>query len=260
MLWLSAQTASGEGVWSNLKIEGKLPRDLNGNLFRTAPGLSENFGTKFNHLFDGDAYLSAWNFENGKASLRTQFLKTPQRLEEQTAKQMLYGEFGTDSPKTDVKRKYGGKNHPSVNVIEWRGKLLGLSEGGLPSVINPENFDFEGETNFDGVIPSYLTFTAHPRIDAKTGDMFAYGFEKRPPGILHIYQIERESGKANELYKMPMDGFYMVHDSLLTENYFILVVPSVAYDLNALQVGQKLGRSNDLSRIKTDTPARISAK
>lgn len=256
MLWLAAQTASGEGAWTNLKIEGKLPKNLNGTLFRTAPGMAENFGTTLNHLFDGDAYLSAWKFENGKISLRTRFLPTPQRIEEQSAKQMLYGEYGTSAPKSDVKKQFGGKNQPSVNLVEWRGKLLGLSEGGLPTVINRETFDFEGETDFGGVVPKFLTFTAHPRFDAKTGDMFAYGFEKRPPGTAHIYQIERGNGAAKLLYKMPMDGFYMVHDSILTENYFILLIPPVQYDVRSMMSGKTMA---DATRFLESKPIRLVA-
>lgn len=256
MPWLAAQTASSEGLWTNLKIEGKLPKSLSGTLFRTAPGMSENFGTTFNHLFDGDAFLSAWHFEGGNASLKTRFIQTPQRLEEQSAKQMLYGEYGTSAPKSDIKRKFGGKNQPSVNVIEWRGKLLGLSEGGLPSVINPETFDYEGETDFGGVVPQFLTFTAHPRFDAKTGDMFAYGFEKRPPGNAHIYKIERASGAAKLLYKMPMDGFYMVHDSILTENYFILLIPPVQYDVRSMMSGKTMADATSFLETK---PIRLLA-
>lgn len=254
--WLAAQTASSEGNWTNLKIEGRLPKDLSGALFRIAPGLSESFGTRFNHLFDGDAFLTAWRFENGKASLRARFLQTPQRLEEQVAKQMLYGEFGTHAPPSSFEKKYGGKNHPSVNVIEWRGKLLGLSEGGLPSVINPENFDYEGETDFGGVVPKFLTFTAHPRIDPKTGDLFAFGFEKRPPGNLRIFHIERNNGKATELYKSPMDGFYMVHDSLLTENYFILLIPPMEYDVRAMMSGRNM---SEALRFMENKPTRLLA-
>lgn len=256
MLWLAARTASGEGAWTRLKIEGELPKNLNGTLFRTAPGMSDNFGTTLNHLFDGDAYLSAWKFENGKVSLRTRFLQTPQRAEEQAAKQMLYGEYGTSAPKTDVKRKFGGKNQPSVNVIEWRGKLLGLSEGGLPTVINPDNFDFEGETDFGGIVPKHLTFTAHPRFDRETGDMFAYGFEKRPPGTAHIYQIERASGAAKLLYKLPMDGFYMVHDSILTENHFILLIPPVQYDVRSIMTGKTMA---DATVFLESKPIRLVA-
>ena len=256
MLWLSAQTASGEGSWTNLKIEGKMPKNLNGTLFRTAPGMSENFGTPLNHLFDGDAYLSAWKFENGKVALKTRFLQTPQRLEEQAAKQMLYGEYGTSAPQSNVKKNFGGKNQPSVNVVEWRGKLLGLSEGGLPTVINAGTFDYEGLTDFGGVVPQFLTFTAHPRFDAKTGDMFAYGFEKRPPGSGHIYQIERATGAAKLLYKMPMDGFYMVHDSILTENYFILLIPPVRYDVRSLMSGKTMADATSFLETK---PIRLLA-
>lgn len=235
ILWLSAQTASGEGRWTNLKIEGKLPKDLNGNLFRTAPGLSENFGTPLNHLFDGDAYLSSWRFREGKVELQGRFLPTPQRLKELEAKKMLFNEFGTFAED----RNNGGKFSPNVNVIEWNGKLLGLSEGTLPTIINPSNFDFEGYEDFQKSIPGYLTFTAHPSFDPKTGDMFGYGFERRPPGNLHLYHIEQKTNKANLLYKISLNGFFMAHDSMLTENYFLLIVPPMQYDVQGLISGKK---------------------
>jgi len=53
---VAARTASGEGLWTNLRIEGKLPKGLNGTLFRTSPGKSESYGVNLRHLFDGDAY------------------------------------------------------------------------------------------------------------------------------------------------------------------------------------------------------------
>jgi all-trans-8'-apo-beta-carotenal 15,15'-oxygenase len=237
--WLSVQTASGEGRWTNLKIEGKLPRDLNGTLFRTAPGMAENFGAALNHLFDGDAYLSSWCFRDGRAELFGRFLPTPARLKEAEAKKMLFNEYGTlaENPNNP------GKNQPSVNVVEWNGKLLGLSEGGLPTVINPANFDFEGYENFQKVVPDYLTFTAHPRFDSETGDMYAWGFEKRPPGNLQIFRIRRKENRAELLYKFQPKGFFMTHDALLTKNYFMLVIPPLAYDVQAMMKGKSMGDS-----------------
>jgi carotenoid cleavage dioxygenase-like enzyme len=134
--------------------------------------------------------------------------------------------------------------------------MLGLSEGGLPSVIDPQTFDYEGQTDFGGGVPQFLTFTAHPRIDPKTGDMFAYGFEKRPPGSAHIYQIERASGTAKLLYKIPMDGFYMVHDSILTENYFILLIPPVQYDVRSMMSGKTM---SDATKFLETMPIRLLA-
>ena len=248
---LATQSASGEGVWTNLKVDGKIPKSLNGTLFRTAPGESERFGVKMRHLFDGDAYASGWKFENGKASLMAKYVPTRERLIEQKAKKAMFSEYGTRVPNSR-----GGKNQPSVNIIEWRGKLLGLSEGGLPTIINPDNFAFEGYENFNGVVPNYLTFTAHPRFDRDSGDMFAWGFEKRPPGTMHIVQVSRKTGKAETLYKVPQRGFQMVHDAMLTDNYFVVLFSPMPYDISQLQKGKPMG---DAIRFLEKTPTRLYA-
>jgi carotenoid cleavage dioxygenase-like enzyme len=99
MAWLSVQTASAEGIWNNLRVEGKLPHELTGTMFRTAPGQMENNGTRLKHLFDGDAYVSVWTFQDGHAALQGRFINTPQRIEELQAKTMLYGEYGTPAPR-----------------------------------------------------------------------------------------------------------------------------------------------------------------
>ena len=235
--YLSSLNASGEGLWTNLKVEGKVPKSLNGNLFRTAPGQSSNYGVKLKHLFDGDAYATNWHFSNGKVSLKGRYIPTPGRLKEKKAGKMLFGEYGTAAPSG----RNGGKNQPSVNIIEWRGKLLGLSEGGMPTIISPKTFDFEGYENFGGVVPNHLTFTAHPRFDPETGDMFAWGFEKRPPGTMHIIKANRKTGKAETLYKVPQRGFNMVHDAMLTENYFVILIPPTPYDMQMLMSGKTVG-------------------
>ncbi len=237
MRYLATQNASGEGVWTNLKVDGKIPKDLSGTLFRTAPGQSSNHGVKLRHLFDGDAYVSGWQFRNGKASLQGRYVPTPGRLKEKKAGKMLFNEYGTNAPGP----RQGGKNQPSVNIIEWQGKLLGLSEGSLPTIIDPKTFDFEGYENFGGVVPDYLTFTAHPRFDPVSGDMFAWGFEKRPPGTMHIIKANRKTGEAETLYKMPQRGFNMVHDAMLTENYFVVLILPTAYDLSMIMSGKPMG-------------------
>lgn len=251
MLWLSEQTASGEGKWSNLAVDGKVPKDLFGTLFRTAPSITEKYGTKLNHLFDGDAYLSSWRFREGKVELMGRFLPTPERLKEADAKKMLFNEFGTfaENPRNS------GTNQPNVNVIEWNGKLLGLSETGLPTVIDPKTFDFGGYEDFQKAIPDYLTFTAHPRIDSRSGDMYAWGVEKRPPGHLHLYHIERKTNTANLLYKLALNGVYMIHDAMLTENYFLLVVPPMQYDIQSAMAGTKT--FGDALKYKKELPTRL---
>ena len=181
--------------------------------------------------------MTDWRFEDGKVSLRGKFVAHKGRLHELKEGRMIYGEYGTTAPGPPK----GGKNQPSVNVVEWRGKLLGLSEGGQPSILDPETLAFEGYESFGGAVPGYLTFTAHPRFDPKTGDMFAWGFEKRPPGSLNVIRISHKTGKAETLYKIPQRGFQMVHDAMLTENYFVILFSPMPYDLQKLQAGKPLG-------------------
>lgn len=259
LTYLSAQTASGEGVWRNLRIEGKLPADLSGTLFRTAPGQTENHGTRLKHLFDGDAYLSAWQFENGAVELRARFLNTPQRTEEINAKTMLYSEFGTPAPPRAAnlpKPKYAGKNQPSVNVVRWQNQLLGLSEGGLPTVINERTFAFEGRHDFQKTVSGNLTFTAHPRFCPESGDGFAWGFEKGNDYALHVFRLDAQTGKAETLYRVPQTGFYMAHDAMLTENYFLIVIPPMRYDIGALLM-ERAETIGEALRYYENEPARL---
>jgi carotenoid cleavage dioxygenase-like enzyme len=258
MQWLASQNPSAEGVWQNLKVEGSLPRALNGTLFRVAPGQMDNHGTQLRHLFDGDALLSSWRFREGNAELRARFLPTPHRLEELKAGQMLYHEFGTAAPRriaanSPAPQQKEGKNQASVNVVEWQGKFLGLSEGGLPTVINPKTFDFEGYWDFNGTVPRDFTFTAHPRFDPKTGDMFAYGFEKNMKGTLHVFRIDRQTGKAADIYQAEQNGFYMVHDAMLTENYFLIPVPPMKLDFAALMTGRAEVFGDALRYVESET-------
>src|SRR5262245_15755498 len=147
LAYLANRTAGAEGAWELKKIESKVPKTLNGLSIRVAPGQKETFGVKLRHLFDGDAFISRYTFREGRVSLTARFLDTPQRLEELSVKRMLYAEAGTIAPPPPdgYKPKYNGKNQPSVNIIRWDGRLLGLSEGGHPTAIDLKTLSFQSE-------------------------------------------------------------------------------------------------------------------
>lgn len=42
----------------------------------------------------------------------------------------------------------------------------------------------------------------------------------------------------NRNYTPLLGGCYMVHDAMLTENYFVMIVPPTRYDLGALMTGK----------------------
>ncbi len=237
--YLANRTAGAEGTWDLKKIEGKIPKNLNGTLIRTAPGQKETFGVRLQHLFDGDAYLSKFSFREGKVSLQGKFLDTPQRLEEIQAKRMIYSEVGTVAPPLPegYKPKFRGKNQPSVNIVKWDERYLGLSEGGHPIAIDPTNLSFQSEWDFYGTLPADVPFTAHPKFDPATGEGYAFGIKRGMGLALTVFRMEKD-GKLKQLYSLPQPNYFMVHDMLLSKDHIIFVIPPVWVDIRKATGGK----------------------
>eukprot|EP00953_Heterococcus_sp_UTEX-ZZ885_P033520 17423-Heterococcus_DN1.PRE.1 len=59
-----------------LDVEGTIPPELHGTLFRNGPGRSRKDGGQFVHWFDGDGYICKTTFNDGKAYIQTAYVKT----------------------------------------------------------------------------------------------------------------------------------------------------------------------------------------
>ena len=249
--WRAHRTAGAEGYFELTDIDGELPADLVGTLYRTAPGESERFGVPFQHLFDGDAFVSGFSFRDGKVALRARFLDQPARVEEQEKGQMIYSEFGTRAPGDGLRRD---KNQPSVNIVPWQDQLLGLSEGGHPTAIDPKTLRYRGTHNFAKTLPGAHSFTAHPKFDPATGEGYAYGIKQGPGMALNVYRMQTD-GKLEWLHSLPQPGYFMVHDMMLTKDHIVFLIPPVTYDLMALFSGK--GSIADCLRYAEDSPLRV---
>ena len=254
--WLAQRTAGAEGFWRLTDTEGEVPKNLTGTLYRICPGQKENHGVVLRHLFDGDAFICGYSFIDGQVTLRVRFVETPQRQEELNAGRMLYPEFGTLPPPAPEgwTPMPGGKNQPSVNVIHWDGRLLGLSEGGHPTAIDPGDLSYQGLWDFHGTLPADIPFTAHPRFDPETGEGFGFGLRKGPGMALTVFRMEA-NGKLTQLYSLPQKGYFMVHDMLLTKEDIVFVIPPIRFDPSVLFSGK--AAPADALRYYPEEPMRI---
>lgn len=254
--WLANRTAAGEGEWTATDIEGRVPAELRGTLYRIGPGQKETHGVPLNHFFDGDALVQAYRFGDDGVRIQARFVETPERVEETAAGRMLYHEFGTLAPPPEPgARRRGFKNQPSINVVPWAGRLLGLSEGGHPSAIDPETLDFQGYWDFEGTLPRSVPFTAHPRFDPKTGEGFAYGVRQgMPGGDLMIYRMT-PAGPLELVRSVPLGGYFMIHDMLLSRNHLIFLVPPATLDVGPMLSGKS--SIGDALKFLADKPLRV---
>jgi all-trans-8'-apo-beta-carotenal 15,15'-oxygenase len=230
---LAVQEPSAEGTWSSLKIEGEIPKDLTGTLYRVAPGQKNDHGVQLRHFFDGDAFLVKYQLGDGKATVSARFIATPEREAETAVGKMLYNQFGTLAPAPAK----GAKNQPNINVIRWDGRLLALSEGGHPSAVDPGTLAFQGYWDFHGTLPKNVSFTAHPKFDSATGLGYAFGTHQGRDLALMVYRMELD-GRLTQIASLPQPDYFMVHDMLLGSEHLVFVVPPVHYDLASLFSGR----------------------
>jgi all-trans-8'-apo-beta-carotenal 15,15'-oxygenase len=122
------------------QIEGYLPTDLVGTLYRVGPGNFERNGVRYAHALDGDGFVAAFNFEgDGNVRYTGRFVETEYFRAEEEKDQILYRNvFGTQ--KKEWWNNIGNvnlKNVANTNILQWGGRLLALWEGGRPYELDP---------------------------------------------------------------------------------------------------------------------------
>ena len=75
--WRSGyRSQPNEYVYEIDDIDGTIPADLEGTLFRNGPGLLDIGGYPVHHPFDGDGMITAISIRDGKAHFRNRFIRT----------------------------------------------------------------------------------------------------------------------------------------------------------------------------------------
>ena len=123
-----------------------------------------------------------------------------------------------------------GKIRGTANTNAWifGGKLYALKEDSPALVMNAATMETEGYTWFNGKMTGQ-TFTAHPKVDPRTGNMIAFGYASS--GLCTddctLYEVTPAGELIREFwFKIPY--YCMMHDFAITEDYAVFhVVPSI---------------------------------
>jgi all-trans-8'-apo-beta-carotenal 15,15'-oxygenase len=203
-----------------LELEGKLPDDLRGTLFRVGPGLFERFGVRVAHPFEADGAMLAVRFgSNAEGAVRV--VESAGYLAEQAARRRL---FGTGAGwLRNLKANFRGRGKNTANTSAWlhEGQLYALMEGGRPTKIAPDSLATLGEEDFDGVLRS--TFSAHPHRVAALQTSFNFGVRYGREHFLDVYAIP-DHGSVSRLTSVAMPWPAMVHDFIATPTHLVFMV------------------------------------
>ena len=219
-------------------IDGTIPADLEGTLFRNGPGLLDIAGHPVHHPFDGDGMIASISIVGGKAYFRNRYVRTEGYIKEQTAGKPLYrGVFGTQKPGGPLANAFDLrlKNIANTNVIYWGGKLLALWEAAEPHQLNPTTLETIGLDDLDGVLKSGEAFSAHPRIDprgqrtAQQPCLVNFGVKTGLSSTITLYEFDPK-GRLVHTHQHNIPGFAFLHDFAITPNYCIFFQNPVSFN------------------------------
>ncbi|KAG6421840.1 hypothetical protein SASPL_118399 [Salvia splendens] len=217
------------------EINWLLQECLNGEIVRVGP--NPRFAPVAGyHWFDGDGMVHGVRIKNGKASYVSRFVKTSRLKQEEIygrAKFVKLGDLrgifglimGTMHmlrTKLKVLDASYGNGTANTALVYHHGKLLVLGEADKPYVMRVlEDGDLQtiGMMDYDKRLSH--SFTAHPKVDPLTGEMFTFGYSQTPPYI--TYRVISKEGVMQEPVPITIPKSIMMHDFAITENYAIFM-------------------------------------
>lgn len=205
-----------------LPVQGNIPRELNGTLFRNGP--NPQFPSPVQHWFLGDGMLHAVTLRDGRASYRNRWVRTGKFLAEREAGHAL--------PLDDPGIHDDGV--ANTNIVEHAGSLLALEEAHAPIEIDPATLGTRGPHALGGDGP----MTAHPKIDPISGAMHFFGYSATGPfsPAIRFGSADRHGAVGRvETFEAPYCS--MVHDFMATERHVMFPILPLAGCLTSAQNG-----------------------
>ncbi len=221
----------------DLKVIGKLPDDLDGMFVRNGP--NPQFPPILNyHWFEGDGMMHGVRLRDGKASYRNRYVRTDAWKEENRAGKALYPSVLDPVDAASFLETFASGELPYPNrgntAFVWHhGKLLVLWEGGVPHEISVPQLETVGKYNFGGKLQH--AFTAHPKIDPKTGELMFFGYWPIAPFLQ--YSVADRDGKILSTTPIELPRSVMIHDMAITENYSLFIDAPAVMDFSAVVRG-----------------------
>jgi carotenoid cleavage dioxygenase-like enzyme len=215
---------------------GQVPEGLRGTLYRNGPGRLERGGVHVGHWFDGDGAILAVHFTDAGVSGVYRYVQTAGYQEETAAGKLLYGNYGMTAPGAIWNQWLKPvKNTANTSVLPLADRLLALWEGGHPHSLDLQTLETRGLDNLNGLNQG-LTYSAHPKVDHQTGEIFNFGVSPGMNGTLNIYKSDL-TGKIIQKAEVQLPGVPLIHDFVLAGEYLIFFIPPLRLNIFPVLTG-----------------------
>ena len=198
---------------TNLEVHGSIPPELHGLYVRNG---SNPASGESGHWFFGDGMVHGVMLESGKALwYRNRFVQTDLYKNGQSA--------GVG----------GASNASNVSAFNHSGRLYTSGEVGYPFQLSTSDLSTIGVTDFDGSVRT--AFTAHPKVDPRTGNLHSFGYWFMNPYL--TYRVYDADGANIVNTEIAVGASTMIHSFAITEQDVVFWECPVVFDLGAATSG-----------------------
>jgi carotenoid cleavage dioxygenase len=220
----------------DLEVEGEIPAEVEGAFFRAVPDNAHAPMYEDDIALNHDGMVARFNFEKGAVDFDIRYVHTDRYLAERKARRALFGKYR--NPFTDDPSVEGVDRTLANTTPVWHaGRLFMTKEDGLGHEINPHTLETAGKWTYGGALKSE-TFTAHPRVDPKTGELFFFGYEAGglcDPNIAYCIADKDGNLVSEQWFEQPY--LSTIHDFVITEKYAIFPIFPTLADLERIKAG-----------------------
>jgi carotenoid cleavage dioxygenase-like enzyme len=226
----------------DLKVIGELPEGLEGMFVRNGPNPQFD-PIKGYHWFGGDGMLHGVRIKDGNVSYRNRYVQTERWRRENEAGRALWPSTLGGPPDPDNPAGPNPANQGNTALVWHDGRLLALWEGGDPHHIALPGLETCGRYNYGGSLVH--AFTAHPKVDEKTGEMMFFGYnmlgmDMRTGQQVPFLQYSVASPQGEIVHTTPIElpVGVMMHDFAVTERYSIFMNLPLVFSMERAMKGE----------------------
>ncbi len=219
-------------------VQGEIPRDLDGSYLRNGPNPRFTPLGAYVYPMEGDGMIHALSLQNGKASYRNAYVRTPMLDIEEAAGHALWPSImsgalpGPDDVGPELAWSF--RDMPAINVVCHHGTLIALAETTKSYRISPQLVTGHVD-DFGGAFPQGAA--AHPKVDPRTGEMVTFTYNMEAPFLQWLILNPDGSVKTGP-HEVDTGGVaYMVHDFAITETKIVLSLNPAVLDIAAAMNG-----------------------
>ena len=214
----------------DMEVVGEIPQDLRGHFLRIGPNPVHVFSEAAYHTFDGDGMIHAMSFSDGTVRYRNRFVQNEGFKLEQERGDWIFKGMNSLMDPTPGRVPEGAatsKNLANTALAFHNNTLYALHEPSKPTVIELPSLTTKGPTDFHGKLSH--PFTAHPKIDKKSGEMIAYGYSFQAPFV--SYSVIDKNGDLVHTSPITIPRSIFMHDFGVTQKYTLFLDFPITLDI-----------------------------